>query len=646
LLYLAFTLSQTLFARFQPIAAIATTPMAIKTLQPLCQSTGATLWIPESLNCTGDSQPYSGSLKTHLASIWHQHKAFVFCLSAGAVVRLIAPLLEDKSSDPAVIVIDQNGRFAISLCSTHQGSADELAQLIAHQIDATPIITSASASLALPGIDILGVPFGWQKGSGNWTGVSAAIAKKETVQVIQEVGSTLWQSRLPQGHPFSFGFPKEEAALAPKARVWISATKRQFSPDAQMAKVQWHPRVLWVGLGCERGTSKRLIEMAIEQVCQRFHLALEAIAGVATIDIKADEAGILEYSQQRNFPLKIFAAQELNSIEVPNPSPIVAQEVGTSSVAEAAAIRAGKDETWGRVDGGTQGKEENNNSYLLPSLIVPKQIVKSEGEPGAVTVAIALSKREYTGRTGQLWLVGTGPGNLEQMTSAAKTAVTGADVVIGYSLYLDLIEPLLRPEQIVESFPITQEKQRAQRAIELAQWGLTVAVVSSGDCGIYGMAGLVFEELQAIEWDGKVPSVEVFPGISAVNAVAARLGAPLMHDFCTISLSDLLTPWEVIKKRLEAAARGDFVIAIYNPRSQTRTQQIVTAQQILLNHRNPNTPVALVRSVYRPDEQIILTTLDKMLAFPIDMLTTVIIGNSSTRSYAGWTITPRGYLIN
>jgi cobalt-precorrin 5A hydrolase/precorrin-3B C17-methyltransferase len=232
------------------------------------------------------------------------------------------------------------------------------------------------------------------------------------------------------------------------------------------------------------------------------------------------------------------------------------------------------------------------------------------------------------------------------MTPAAKTAIAGADAVIGYSLYLELLQPLLRPGQIVESLPITQERQRAQRAIELAQWGLTVAVVSSGDCGIYGMAGLVMEELQVLGWNGKVPKVEVFPGITAVVAAAARVGAPLMHDFCTISLSDLLTPWDVIEKRLESAAVGDFVTALYNPRSQTRTQQIITAQEIFLKHRHPNTPVALVRSVYRPDEQIVLTTLEKMLEFPIDMLTTVIIGNRSTRSYADWMITPRGYSLS
>jgi cobalt-precorrin 5A hydrolase/precorrin-3B C17-methyltransferase len=240
--------------------------------------------------------------------------------------------------------------------------------------------------------------------------------------------------------------------------------------------------------------------------------------------------------------------------------------------------------------------------------------------------------------------VGIGPGSLEQITPAAKVAIAQADAIIGYSLYIDLIKPITRSGQIIESLPITRERQRAQRAIKLAQWGLTVAVISSGDCGIYGMAGLVLEELQAWGWDGNLPSVQVFPGITALQAAAARVGAPLMHDFCAISLSDLLTPWQVIEKRLEVAAIGDFVTAIYNPRSQTRIQQIGVAQQIFLQHRNPNTPVAIMRSVYRQDEAIELTTLEKMLEAPIDMLTVILIGNSSTRNYVNWMITPRGYL--
>jgi len=628
-----------LFQDFQPIVAIATTPTAAQKLQSLTQTVGATLWMPESLNTLERrnislERFYTGSLKAHVASLWDQHRAFVFCLATGAVVRLIAPLLEDKSCDPAIVVVDEKGEFVISLCSGHQGKADQLARLVAHQLGATPVLTGASAGLGLPGVDILGVPFGWQRGEGDWTGVSAAVARGEVVQVIQEAGSTLWQSHLPKGHPFHFGFPEypatnQEDVPLPKARIWISPTQRRFSPESDLPKVQWHPRVLWVGIGCERGTSRQLIETAIQQVFQSNHLAENAIAGIATIDIKADEVGLVELCRDRNWPLQTFPTEVLRSVPVPNPSVVVDKEVGTPSVAEAAAIVAAN---------------SNLGAQSLAPLLVEKQIIRAENQSGAVTIAIAQSELEYTGRTGQLLLIGTGPGQLDQMTPAAQTAVSCADAVIGYSLYIDLIVPLVRPGQIVEALPITQERQRAQRAIELAQWGLTVAVVSSGDCGIYGMAGLVLEELRAQGWDGKTPSVKVFPGISALQAAASRVGAPLMHDFCAISLSDLLTPWEVIEKRLIAAAQADFVTALYNPRSQTRTQQIATATAIFLKYRDPNTPVALVRSAYRQDEQITLTTLEKLLETPIDMLTTVLIGNQSTQTHGDWMITPRGYL--
>ncbi|HEY9845364.1 MAG TPA: precorrin-3B C(17)-methyltransferase [Candidatus Caenarcaniphilales bacterium] len=229
------------------------------------------------------------------------------------------------------------------------------------------------------------------------------------------------------------------------------------------------------------------------------------------------------------------------------------------------------------------------------------------------------------------------------MTPAAQSAVSQADAVVGYALYVELLKPLHRPGQIIEPSPITQERARAQRAIALAQWGLKVAVVSSGDCGIYGMAGLVLEELQAQGWDGKTPEVQVLPGVTALQAAAARVGAPLMHDFCAISLSNLLTPWKMIETRLEAAAQADFVTALYNPRSQNRIEQLLKAQQIFLRFRKPDTPVAVVRSVYRADEQILLTTLGQLHQAPVDMLTIVLIGNQTSRRHRDWMITPRGY---
>ena len=606
--------------QFAPIAAIATYQSAVRVIAPLAQDAGVHLHLPSSLELQENVQHYDNSLKQHLISIWDKYQAFVFCLAAGAVVRLIAPLLKDKSKDPAIVVVDANGDYVISLCSGHQGKADLLAQAIATTIGATAIVTGASHSLDLPALDTLGYTYGWRRGEGDWTGAMAAIAKQEPVQVIQEAGSVLWQEHLPQQHPFTFGFLELDDEIKPKARIWISPTKRKIAPKNDFPKVQWHPRVLWIGIGCERNTSRELIEQAIDETCKTYHFASDAIAGIASINLKADEKGIVEVCQRRNLIFKTFTAEQLNEVEVPTPSEIVEQEVGTPSVAEAAAILAGQ------------------------NLLVSKQIFKSNDGSGAVTVAIAQAEREYIGHTGKLYLVGIGPGNLNQITPAAKTAITEADLVIGYQLYISLIESLKRPGQIVEASPITQEQQRARRAIELARWGLTVAVVSSGDCGIYGMAGLVLEELQTTGWNGKEPQVQVFPGISAFQSAASRVGAPLMHDFCAISLSDLLTPWEMIQKRLQAAASGDFITALYNPRSRTRTQQIVTAQEIFAQHRKPDTPVAIVHGAYREDEQVILTTVEKMLEQPIDMLTTVIIGNTTTRNHAEWMITPRGYL--
>ncbi len=617
-----------IFSEFQPIAAIATTPNSYQRLALVCHSLDIPLWIPPALaDRARNAKIYQGSLKDHIAFLWQNHRSFIFCLATGAVVRLIAPLLQDKSHDPAVIVIDENAKFVISLCSGHQGKADQFARLIALKLGATPILTGAANSLNLPGIDIFGLPFGWKRGLGDWTGVSAAIARGESVQVIQEVGSTLWQNHLPLSHPFTFGFPEypspdHQELISPQARIWISATQRQFALKSEFPKVQWHPRVLWIGIGCERGTSQIVIAQAIKQICQSNHLAEDAIAGIATIDIKADEVGLIELCRDRDYAFLTFPAEVLRHIPVPNPSPIVAAEVGTPSVAEAAALAAAK----------------------CAELLVSKQIFRLENQSGAVTIAIAQAEQEYIGHSGKLLLVGTGPGNLDQMTPAAQIAISSADVIIGYSLYIDLISPLIHPGQIIEALPITQERQRAERAIELAQWGLTVAVISSGDCGIYGMAGLVLEQLQQLDWDGKTPQVQVFPGISALQSAASRVGAPLMHDFCAISLSDLLTPWEIIEKRLIAAATADFVVAIYNPRSQTRIQQIAIAQTIFLQHRPAQTPVAIVHSAYREDEQITLSTLDKFLEIPIDMLTTVIIGNHSTCIYQNWMITPRGYL--
>ncbi|WP_127529391.1 precorrin-3B C(17)-methyltransferase [Paenibacillus kobensis] len=246
-------------------------------------------------------------------------------------------------------------------------------------------------------------------------------------------------------------------------------------------------------------------------------------------------------------------------------------------------------------------------------------------------------------RKGKLLIIGFGPGAFEHITQRAREAIEESEVIIGYNTYVDLIRGLLTDQEIVRT-GMTEEVSRAQEAVRQAELGKKVAVISSGDSGVYGMAGLVYEVLIERQWDPSTGvEVEVVPGISAINSCASLLGAPVMHDACTISLSDHLTPWEQIAKRVEAAASADFIIALYNPRSGRRTRQIVETQRILLKYRSPETPVGLVKSAYRDREQVILTTLGSMLDHDIGMLTTVIIGNSTTFVYEGLIITPRGY---
>lgn len=240
---------------------------------------------------------------------------------------------------------------------------------------------------------------------------------------------------------------------------------------------------------------------------------------------------------------------------------------------------------------------------------------------------------------GKIYVVGMGPGGPEDMTPRARKAIEDADMVIGYSTYLDLIKDYFPGKQLVRS-GMTREVERCKLVLEKALEGNNVALVSSGDSGIYGMAGIMLEIVNKSE---STVEVEVIPGITAATAAAAVLGAPLMHDFAAISLSDLMTPWELICKRIECAAQGDFVICLYNPKSKNRSDYIDTAREIILKYRDIKTPAGIVRNAGRPDQTSVVTTLEDMLNCEIDMFTVVLIGNSQTYIENGKMITPRGY---
>ncbi len=229
---------------------------------------------------------------------------------------------------------------------------------------------------------------------------------------------------------------------------------------------------------------------------------------------------------------------------------------------------------------------------------------------------------------------------MEHLTPKAKSEIENADVLVGYSTYIKLIQAIIKPDAEVFSGTMGKEVERAEIAVSKALENYRVVMVSSGDPGVYGMAGIVLEVV-ALE-KANVP-VEIVPGVTAATAAASKLGAPLVSDFVVISLSDLLTPWEKIERRLEAASAADFAIVLYNPQSQGRIEPLTKAYEILLKHMSPYTPVGIVKQAGRKREEVTITTLKNMLTTEIDMVTTIIIGNSATKVINGKMVTARGY---
>jgi precorrin-3B C17-methyltransferase len=248
-------------------------------------------------------------------------------------------------------------------------------------------------------------------------------------------------------------------------------------------------------------------------------------------------------------------------------------------------------------------------------------------------------------KLGKLYVVGVGPGSHDHMTYRAKEVIEESGVIIGYDTYVGLVEDLIAGKEVYR-YAMTQEVDRANQAIDIAESGKVVSLVSSGDPGIYGMVGLIYEILAEKGWDRENGIyVECVPGVSSLNSCAALVGSPLMTDFAVVSMSDLLVPWDIIVKRVEAAAMGDYVTVIYNPASKKRVHQLRDTKEIFLKYRKPETPVAIVKGAYRETQQVVITSLDKMLDYQdmLGMITTVIVGNSSTFNYKGMMINPRGY---
>ncbi|MCL4456981.1 MAG: precorrin-3B C(17)-methyltransferase [Nitrospirae bacterium] len=568
-----------------------------------------------------------------VSDLWDKHKNLIFIMAAGIVVRTIAPLIKNKKTDPAVVVLDETGKYAISLLSGHIGGANDLAKDIAEFLKGEAVITTASDVNNLTAIDI------WANENNLsienmeiMPHVATRYINNGALRIYSEIEIALPDEFLRVNDPrFADVFVTNKKDIYLKNPQCSSA---ECSTGSCHVKEQLYlrPKNLIAGIGCNSNTSSDEMEDAVRTVLDENNLSFLAIHSIATIYIKGNEQGLKAFAEKYNLKINTFTADELNTVEGILKSDAVFKATGANAVSEPAALLA-------------SGASE---------LLIPKH------KRGNVTVAIAEQRLEQKGK---LYIVGTGPGGIEHITPYAQKAIKNSDVIVGYGTYLDLIQELTEGKEVV-STGMTKEVDRCKKAVELATTGKTVAVISGGDPGIYAMAGLVFEILR--EEDQKIRrsedeqiteektsvlprfcasalDIEVIPGISALNACAARLGAPLMHDFAAISLSDRLTPWELIEKRLAAAASADFVTILYNPKSMGRPEHINNARAIFLKHRSTETPVGIVKGAMRENESIIITNLRDMLNYDIDMQTAVIIGNSRTFVFDKWMITPRGY---
>ncbi|SIM75943.1 precorrin-3B C(17)-methyltransferase [Micromonospora cremea] len=536
------------------------------------------------------------SVADALRTAWTRCDAVVAFLATGAVVRILAPLLGDKRTDPAVVVVDEAARHAVALLGGHAGGGNDLAEQVGALLDARPVVTTATDAVGLPGLDTLGWPV-----QGAVAAVSRAILDGEPVRLIADADWPL-PALPPNVHPEAVGTDGGAADVGYRLLV----TDREVPLDGRTAVLR--PPSLVAGVGASRGVPAAEVSELLHRVLAEAGLSPASLRCLASADVKADEAGILCTADALGVPLVTWPAAQLAAVDVPHPSEVVRAAVGTPSVAEAAALL------------GPAGRPAD------AALLVPKT--------ASAMATVAVARHAPRGR---LAVVGLGPGAADLRTPRAVAELRRAAVVVGLDQYLDQVRDLLRPGTRVLSSGLGAEEARARVAVAEATAGRAVALIGSGDAGVYAMAS------PALEYADERIDVVGVPGVTAALAAGALLGAPLGHDHAYLSLSDLHTPWEVIERRVTAAAQGDFVTLFYNPRSRARDWQLGRALGILASHRPPDTPVGVVRNASRPGERVHLATLATLDPAVVDMYSVVVVGSSDTRLVAGRMVTPRGY---
>jgi cobalt-precorrin 5A hydrolase / cobalt-factor III methyltransferase / precorrin-3B C17-methyltransferase len=559
-----------------------------------------------------EAVPYD-QLTDCLHGLYRAGRPILALCAAGIVIRLLAPLLADKRAEPPVVAIAEDGSVAVPLLGGHRG-ANRLAKEVASALHGRVAITTAGDVRF--GLALDDPPEGFVvRNPEAAKPVMAALLDGSSVALRIEAGHADWLTT--GGAPFGAA-----------GDLTVSVTDRDEPGSTDHLVI--HPRVLALGVGCERGTAAdELVKLALTTLAQH-GLARAAIGCLASIDLKADEPAMHALAKALGVPLRLFTTDRLEAEagRLANPSDVVFAATGCHGVAEGAALAAAGPRGI-LVAGKTKSKHATCALARAPDPIDPNRV----GRP-----------------RGRLAIVGLGPGDPRWRTPEAQDLLDDAEHWVGYHGYLDLLggPP---PSKELHGFALGEEGARAAKALDLAAAGRRVALVSSGDAGIYAMAALVLELVERTDrpaWQRI--AIEVSPGISALQAAAARAGAPLGHDFCAISLSDLLTPRNVIEQRITAAAAGDFVTVLYNPASRRRREGLSRALALLSAARAADTPVIHARNLGRDAESVELCRLGGFDPSAVDMLSLVIVGARATRLVerpggTAFVYTPRGYPV-
>jgi cobalt-precorrin 5A hydrolase / precorrin-3B C17-methyltransferase len=563
---------------------------------------GSSLHAPANKGITAD-RLFDSSID-HIAELFQAGMPIVGLCASGILIRAVAKLLDDKRSEPPVIAVAEDGSSAVPLLGGHRG-ANRLARAIAAATGGVAAITTAGDVVLGFGLDE--PPAGWHVANPERVKpIAAALLAGGPVALSIEAGTADW---------LNSGRARFDAAAPLRIRI----TDCAFSSDD--CDLVLHPPVLALGVGCERGCTADELNALADATLAEHGLAAGSVAVVVSLDLKTDEPAVHALAARLGIPARFFSAEELRAetARLASPSETVFRETGCYGVAEGAALAAV----------GPNG-----------ALVAAK--CKSRRATCAVARAATSLSAEAIGRPqGSLAIVGIGPGDPAWRIPAASAALDSAPDIVGYTLYLDLLGTAIAGKAR-HATALGSETERARRALDLAASGRAVALVSSGDAGIYGLASLVFELIDREDrpaW--RRVALSVVPGVSALQAAAARAGAPLGHDFCAINLSDNLKPWAVIEKRLRLAAEADFAIAMYNPRSASRPEGFGRALAVLKEAGCGERLVIFARAISAADERIETVTLNEATPEMADMRTLVIVGNSQTRRVGRWVYAPR-----